>query len=156
MDLPDTRPGDRYRALLADLLLRRAVEGPLRAEEEAELAAQRADLWEEIPGEDQAILESWIDEQMSKSDAQPRECVVEYVREVRRMLVTKALPGQRAPHDAETVLAELLAQMTDVERGFALGWRRREEAIKPVHGDRPHLPLQEAPDLASGARQDAA
>jgi len=39
---------ERYQALLSNLLLRRAVEGPLPDKEEAGLAQEQADLWDII------------------------------------------------------------------------------------------------------------
>ncbi len=54
---------EQYKALVRDLLLRRAAEGPIPDEEEATLASERVYLWERIPEGQRPELDEWIEEQ---------------------------------------------------------------------------------------------
>ena len=145
---------ERYQALLSNLLLRRAVEGPLPDNEEARLAQEQADLWETIPEERHAELETWIDDQVRRADPVTPP-VSEYVANVRQRLIARALSGS-IDASSEARLDQLLAQMSDGEAKVVQAWREKEEGVPAVSVGAATLPFQESREIRHGSRHQAA
>jgi hypothetical protein len=57
----------RYQQALLDLISMRASDKPPSLEEEARLAGQREDLWDQIPSDEQIELEVWIESLMTRA-----------------------------------------------------------------------------------------
>lgn len=144
---------ERYKELLSQLLIRRAIEGPLPDDEEAELAQERADLWDELPEDRQEKLEAWIATAMTRTKVLS-PVADEFVMQMRKHLVARAIGADET--SSKDTLEDLLARMTPHEAAVLRAWRARELSIDPAETTRDRLPYVESLDVRQMPREEAA